>query len=76
MIIRIALTSIVLYAILSPEVPMNAINTFSVVIDDEKEFRRRLKKLAIMISADKGESVLQGEVLKMGLEKLEKIYLK
>jgi hypothetical protein len=55
---------------------MNAINTFSVVIDDEKEFRRRLKKLAIMISADKGEAVLQGEVLKMGLDILEKKYLK
>ncbi len=55
---------------------MNQRNTFAVVIDDEKTFRARLKKLVIMISAHRGEAVLQGEVLKMGLEELEKIYIR
>ena len=55
---------------------MNAKNMFSVVMEDGADFRARLKKLAIMISADQGMTICQGEVLKMGLSELEKIYLK
>lgn len=71
------LTIIALCAIISAKAGcMNAKNIFGVVMDDGAAFRARLKKLVIMISAAKGEAISQGEVLKMGLDALEKVYLK